>query len=170
MRNPVRVFAWWASSVCVAACLAFAAPASAADSREAANEKLVLDFFHALDDAEAAGTLVQRIDGIAEKYVAPDYAQHGELFTNLPGPGNGRDKMVRFFKTTVGRPMSATAATPAKLVSIAAKGDKVMVLTSREIPDSATGQTKTYFVFNMFRIAADRLVEHWELLEMPPSM
>ena len=50
---------------------------------EAANKDLVLGFYQALNDADAAGKTGERITDIAQKYLSPDYVQHAEAFANL---------------------------------------------------------------------------------------
>jgi predicted SnoaL-like aldol condensation-catalyzing enzyme len=51
-----------------------------------------------------------------------------------------------------------------------AEGDRVMLLTSREQRDPATGAIKPSYVFNMFRLKDGKLVEHWDVMPggMPP--
>jgi predicted SnoaL-like aldol condensation-catalyzing enzyme len=44
-----------------------------------------------------------------------------------------------------------------------AEGDKVMLLTSRDQPDPATGGVKPSYIFNMFRVKDGKLVEHWDV-------
>ncbi|WP_237713978.1 hypothetical protein [Novosphingobium sp. Rr 2-17] len=39
----------------------------------------------------------------------------------------------------------------------------MIIVTSREIPEIAGG-SRTIFIFNMFRIADGKLVEHWDAL------
>jgi predicted SnoaL-like aldol condensation-catalyzing enzyme len=146
------------------ACLALAtllissSPALAHDTAiEAANKRVVTGFYEALNSADATGTIKQRIKGIAEKFIAPNYIQHSEMFAGLPGPGNAREKLVRMFE---GRP--AMKLPPAKTLAVMAEGDLVMMLTARDIPDPATGAMKPAYIFNMFRVQKGRLVEHWD--------
>lgn len=148
----------------VAASLAIASPAFAQGAaQEAANKKIVLDFYQAMNDADAAGAMKERIQGIAEKYISPEYVQHAEAFANLPGPGNARDKLIRMFQS-----MPAMKAPPApKTIAIMAEGDMVMMLTAREMPDPATGKVKAAYIFNMFRVKGGQLVEHWDVSQMP---
>jgi ABC-type glycerol-3-phosphate transport system substrate-binding protein len=81
----------------LAAGLAMAWPAAAANTpTEAANKKTVLDFYAALNEADAANSMKDRIPGIAEKYLSPEYKQHTLM---LPGPGTDREKLIRMFQS-----------------------------------------------------------------------
>ena len=143
-----------------AALLASASPALAHDApAEAANKQVVLDFYQALNAADAAGTTKTQIQAIAEKYLSPDYVQHAEPLVDLPGPGTARDKLVRMFQA-----MPAMKAMPApRTIAVMAEGDRVMMLTARELPDPATGRLKQAYIFNMFRVKNAKLVEHWDV-------
>jgi predicted SnoaL-like aldol condensation-catalyzing enzyme len=129
-------------------------------AQEAANKKLVLDFYAELEKPDQA----QRIAGIAERFIAPDYIQH------LEGAKNGREALVKDFQ---GRPRAGrNAMAPAKLIAIMAEGDKVIQVTSRDVPDPATGGTKPAVIWNMFRIQNGQLAEHWDVVPgsiRPPS-
>jgi hypothetical protein len=48
----------------------------AAPTTKQSNKALVLEFYAALDRAEARGTLRQEIRNIANHYLRPDYIQH----------------------------------------------------------------------------------------------
>jgi predicted SnoaL-like aldol condensation-catalyzing enzyme len=145
--------------------LADVPPASAHDTRaEAANKKIVLDFYQALNDADAAGNTKVRIQGIAEKYLSPEYVQHAEMFANLPGSGSGRDKLIRMFQS-----MPAMKLAPPKTLAVIAEGDLVMMLTAREMAGQATGPAKPALIFNMFRVKNGRLTEHWDIMPQPPG-
>lgn len=159
IRHIRKVVGW-----AVATLLSAASPAFAHDvPGEAANKKVVLDFYQALNTADATGTTKERIQGIAEKFLSPDYVQHSEAFANLPGPGTARDKLIRMFQNMP--PMKASPAP--KTLAVMAEGDLVMMLTARVAPDPATGGTKSIYIFNMFRVRNNRLVEHWDV--GPPS-
>lgn len=115
--------------------------------REAANKKLVLAYHEAL---EKPGQ-VQRISAIAKRFIAPDYIQHDAkngrqaFIQSFQGPRPGWDKMA-----------------PAKLVTVMAEGDKVILITSRDVTDPATGATKPAIIWNMFRIKHGKFAEHWD--------
>ncbi|WP_353228720.1 nuclear transport factor 2 family protein [Novosphingobium sp.] len=132
---------------------------------EVANQKVVIDFYAALNAADAAGTMPQRIQTIAETYLDPDYVQHSDMFAGLPGPGSARDKLIRLFQSRPAMPAMAAPTT----VAVMAQDDRVMLLTSRAMPDPATGGLKPAYIFNMFRVKNGRLVEHWDIMPMPPG-
>lgn len=160
--NRFRKFTGLAASL--AALLAVASPVFAHNTRaEAANEKVVLDFYQALNDADAEGTTKKRIQAIAEKYLSPNYVQHAEAYANLPGPGSARDKLIRMFQS-----MPPMKLPPSKTLSVMAENDLVMMLTMREMPDPATGRAKSAYIFNMFRVKNGLLTEHWDIMPQPP--
>ena len=148
--------------LCLAAGLAVASPAAAANTpREAANKKVVLDFYAALNQADATHSMTQRIPAIAEKYLSPDYKQHTLL---LPGPGADREKLIRMFQSRPAAPPPGAKAIPAQRTdAIMAEGDRVMLLTSRDQRDPVTGTVKPSYIFNMFRVKDGKLVEHWDV-------
>jgi predicted SnoaL-like aldol condensation-catalyzing enzyme len=163
MRKMTRFRKFFGLGLSLATAIAIASPATAHDTRaEAANKKLVLDFYKALNTADAAGTTKEQIKGIAEKYLSPEYVQHAEAFANLPGPGSARDKLIRMFQN-----MPAMKLPPSKTLAVMAENDMVMMLTAREMPDPATGQAKPAYIFNMFRVKNGQLTEHWDIMPTP---
>ena len=136
--------------------------------QEEANKKLVRDFYNALDDAQAEGKIREKITGIIEKYIAVDYIQHQE------GGKQGRAGMLETVRSMPAPPpLPAGAPNPMQqrptLVAIMAEGDRVIQVTSRTMPDPATGGTKPVYIWNMFRIEKGMLAEHWDSA-MPSSM
>jgi predicted SnoaL-like aldol condensation-catalyzing enzyme len=129
---------------------------------EVSNKQVVLDFYAALNAADASGTTAQRIADIAAKYIDPGYVQHGEAFANLPGPGSARDRLVSMFQHMPPMPPRAAPQT----LTIMAQDDLVSLVTIREMPDPATGKLKQLTIFNLFRLKNGHLVEHWDSL--PP--
>jgi predicted SnoaL-like aldol condensation-catalyzing enzyme len=125
--------------------------------REAANKKLVLDFYAALEQPN----LPDRIEAVAQRYIAPGYIQH------LDDTKHGREAFVQYLTgPRTGIPREKMP--PAKLIAMMAEGDKVIQVTSRDMPDPATGGTKPAIIWNMFRIENGQLAEHWDAL--PPSI
>ena len=130
-------------------------------AREAANKKLVLDFYAALEQPN----LKDRIEAVAQRYIAPGYIQH------LDDTKNGREAFVQYLtgprpETPPGAPRAKLP--PATLIAIMAEDDKVIQVTSRNMPDPATVGTKPAIIWNMFRIENGQLAEHWDAL--PPSV
>jgi predicted SnoaL-like aldol condensation-catalyzing enzyme len=162
MRYASNILRLSGIGVVLAVGLALASTATAANTpTEAANKKTVLDFYAALNAADATHTMKERIPGIAEKYLSPDYKQH-TLF--LPGPGTDREKLVRMFQSRPALPPAGTTAIPKQRTdAVMAEGDRVMLLTSRDQPDPATGELKPSYIFNMFRLKNGKLVEHWDV-------
>lgn len=131
---------------------------------EAANKKLVVDFYAQLEQASTSGTLKEQAAAIASKYIAPGYIQHQE------GGHNGREAFVQMMQDIAGR-SAVRAMPPAKLVAIMAEGDKVIQVTSRDFPDPTAGTAKPVLIWNMFRIENGMLAEHWDALPpIPPGM
>ena len=163
MRNATNIVRLSGLALVVGAGLAIALPAAAANTpTEAANKKVVLDFYAALNEADATNSTKDRIAGIAEKYLSPEYKQHT---IDLPGPGTDREKLIKMFQSRPAPPPggAAPAMSPQHTDAVMAEGDRVMLLTSRDQRDPATGQTKPSYVFNMFRVKDGKLVEHWDI-------
>jgi predicted SnoaL-like aldol condensation-catalyzing enzyme len=150
------------SGFVLAAGLAMASTAMAANTpTEAANKKTVLDFYAVLNEADATNTMKERIPDIVEKYLSPDYKQHTLI---LPGPGTDREKLIGMFQSRPARPSAGATALPRQRTdAIMAEGDRVMLLTSRDQRDPATGELKPSYTFNMFVVKDGKLVEHWDL-------
>jgi predicted SnoaL-like aldol condensation-catalyzing enzyme len=152
MIKGVRVIA----GILLAASLGTAAYARD-PAQEAANKRLVLDFYAALEGPD----LKDRIWAVAEQYIAPGYIQH------LDDTKNGREAFVQYL-TGPRTGMPRAKMPPAKLIAIMAEDDKVIQVTSRDMPDPTTGGTKPAIIWNMFRIENGQLAEHWDAL--PPSI
>jgi len=154
-----------ANSVLMLAMLWLGAAQAHNTPQEEANKKLVRDFYNALDDAVSAGRIQEDMPKVIEKYIAVNYIQHQE------GGKNGRAAMLEEIR----KPRTAMPAPPAggapatrpmqqraTLVAIMAEGDRVIQVTSRTVPDPATGGTKPSYIWNMFRIENGMLAEHWD--------
>jgi predicted SnoaL-like aldol condensation-catalyzing enzyme len=142
-----------------------AAPAPAEPPQEAANKKLVLDFYNELYKGEADGNLKDRIAGIAEKYMLPDYIQHNPAFA---GSGGGREAFIRVMQQQPARPRNPNFKPP-ETVAVMAEGDRVMLFTKREVPGGRDGQPASVYIFNMFRIKDSKFAEHWDAGAGPPG-
>jgi len=118
------------------------------DKRLAANKRMVYDFWRIVLEG---GHLDQ-----AGKYLADGYIQHNP---NVP---TGRAGFVEFFsKFAKPGPIEPTIRAP--LVSIVAERDLVVLGFVHELADPADA-TKRYTTtsFDMFRIEAGRIAEHWD--------
>ena len=162
MRHIVNSVRACAVGLVLAAGLVLAVPASAANTpQEAANKKVVLDFYAALNEADAANNMKERIPAIAEKFLSPEYKQHTLM---LPGPGTDREKLIHMFQSRPAAPPPGGTAMPRQRTdAVMAEGDRVMLLTSRDMPDPATGGVKPSYIFNMFSVKDGKLVEHWDV-------
>ena len=162
MHSPTNISRLSRIGLVLAAGLTIASTAAAENTpTEAANKKIVLGFYAALNEADATNSVSQRIAAI-EKYVSPEYKQHTLM---LPGPGTDREKLIRMFQSRpAGPPPGAAATSPQRTDAVMAEGDRVMLLTSREQRDAATGALKPTYVFNMFRVKDGKLVEHWDVM------
>jgi predicted SnoaL-like aldol condensation-catalyzing enzyme len=168
MRYASKIVRLSGLALVLAAGFAIALPAAAANTpTEAANKKVVLDFYAALNEADATNSTKQRIAGIVEKYLSPEYQQHT---INLPGSGTDREKLIKMFQDRPPPPPGAAAMPRQRTDAIMAEGDRVMLLTSRDLRDPASGETKPSYIFNMFRVKDGKLVEHWDIAAgMPPA-
>lgn len=142
--------------------MASSGPALAATNTpaEIANEALVVDFYRALDAANATGTMAQQGRRIAEQYLSPDYTQHREGGSE---PGSAREGFIRNAEAVPAGPLPPGMNQPAKRIALMADGDHVILVTSREFPD-ASGRIRPVTIFNMFRIADGKLAEHWDAI------
>jgi predicted SnoaL-like aldol condensation-catalyzing enzyme len=161
MRYASKIVRLSGLALVVAAGFVIALPAAAANTpTEAANKKVVLDFYAALNEADATHGTKERIAGIVEKYLSPEYKQHTMI---LPGSGTDREKLIKMFQDRPAPPPGVAAMPPQRTDAVMAEGDRVMLLTSRDLRDPVTGETKPSYVFNMFRVKDGKLVEHWDV-------
>ena len=121
---------------------------TAADTHLAANKRLVYDFWREVFE----GGHME----LADKYLADSYIQHN------PNVATGKAGFVEAFSKWV-KPKPIEARVKAPLVSITAEGDLVILSFVREgtdPKDPAKKYTTTWF--DMFRIEAGKIAEHWD--------
>jgi predicted SnoaL-like aldol condensation-catalyzing enzyme len=117
-----------------------------ADPKEAANKKLVYDFWREV--------FVARDMTKAETYMAESYIQHN------PNVATGRAPFVAFFGSKPAQPPKPVID---DLVAILGDGDFVTLAFRRELPDpTRPGLTYTSTWFDMFRIENGKIAEHWD--------
>jgi predicted SnoaL-like aldol condensation-catalyzing enzyme len=121
---------------------------AAADTRLAANKRLVYDFWREVFE----GGHME----LAEKYLAEGYIQHN------PNVATGRAGFVEAFSKWV-KPKPIEPRVKAPLVAITAEGDLVILSFVREATDPKDPSKKyTTTWFDMFRIEAGKIAEHWD--------
>lgn len=154
------------ASVLVAAAVVTVTPVSAQDPVVAAPDVDAL--FHSADpkldrnkqaayhiekDLLEAGHWEQ-----ADRYLTERYIQHN------PNAASGRAGVVAYFTQVVKvTPKPIPAKLSAKVVSVVAEGDYVIVSTVREMPDpkdAAKRYTTTWF--DMWRFVDGKADEHWD--------
>jgi predicted SnoaL-like aldol condensation-catalyzing enzyme len=119
-----------------------------ADPTLAANKRLVFDFYRTVLN----GGHAER----AAEFLAPGYIQHN------PNVQSGRDALVAYIrKTRPARPVPAQIAFP--VIAITAEGELVTVATVSYEDDTQTPGSKYVTThFDMFRVRAGRILEHWD--------
>lgn len=135
--------------------------ATASDTQS--NKQLVLDFYAALDEADANNNIAVVIERIADKFLSDNYTQMSEELAAMPGKGSDKEKFIAMFQRIPSRPEGAPAPPKPKLESIMAEGNKVMLLTSRPSEKNVTGKV---YIFNMFTVEDNKLVSHWFIAGM----
>jgi predicted SnoaL-like aldol condensation-catalyzing enzyme len=121
---------------------------ASADTRLAANKRLVYDFWREVFEGG-------HMD-LAEKYMAESYIQHN------PTVPTGRAAFVDFF-SKFAKPKPIESKIKAPLVSIVAEGDYVVLSFVREVAEPADPAKKyTTTWFDMFRIENGKIAEHWD--------
>jgi predicted SnoaL-like aldol condensation-catalyzing enzyme len=121
---------------------------AAADTRLAANKRLVYDFWREVFE----GGHME----LADKYLAESYIQHN------PNVATGRAGFVDAFSKWV-KPKPIEDKIKAPMVAITAEGDLVILSFVREgsDPKDATKKYTTTW-FDMFRIEGGKIAEHWD--------
>ncbi len=111
----------------------------------AENKQLVAAFMH--------DVFAERNVAAAEKYLAPDYIQHNpKVAAGLAG-----------FQQSLG---AWFARLPAdfkdEVLHIVAEDDLVVVHVHVSLTDPKTGKPLSATGFDLFRVAGDKIVEHWD--------
>jgi predicted SnoaL-like aldol condensation-catalyzing enzyme len=115
--------------------------------------------YHILRDILEAGNVEA-----VEKYLTERYLQHNP---NIP---SGRDELRRSLLTRKPKPVAPGLA--ARVVSVVAEGDYVIVSVVHQLPDPKhAGRTYTTTHFDMWRMKDGKADEHWDgaLLGPPPG-
>jgi predicted SnoaL-like aldol condensation-catalyzing enzyme len=121
---------------------------ASSDVKAATNKRLVYDFWREVFE----GGHME----LADKYMAESYIQHNP---NVP---TGRAAFIEAFSKRV-KPQPIEAKVKAPLVAIVAEGDLVMLSFVREGVDPKDASKKyTTTWFDMFRIEAGKIAEHWD--------
>jgi len=115
----------------------------------AANKRLVYDMWRTLIEA--------RDTEAAEQYIAEGYIQHN------PNADTGRDGVLAFF-AGLGAPLAVQERVQARLVSIVAEGDIVVMARVDEYTEPRP-YTTTWF--DSFRIEDGLIAEHWDHGRLP---
>jgi len=158
----LKVLGQFLTAAIVAAMPVLGAHAATFTAQEQANMKLVADFYDANDRMAAAGdpTMIREI---APKYIGEGYIQHMAAGKKY---GNGRDNFMRMTLDQPKRPPPPAGSAPrqmqpAQVLALWAKDDLVIRVSGRGPTDpGASGPSNV--IFNMFRVANGKLVEHWD--------
>jgi len=120
---------------------------AARDPALAANKRLVFDLTRELRDAGH--------EELTDRYLGADYIERSPIV------GSGRDGFVAAIAAQPDLPIADSIRAP--LVAMVAEGDLVVQITMQEHPHpSRAGATYTTTLFDMYRIADGRIVEHWD--------
>jgi predicted SnoaL-like aldol condensation-catalyzing enzyme len=123
------------------------------DRKLDANKQVV---YHIFKDILEGGN-VEAID----KYLSARYLQHN------PNMSSGRDGLKKMLGAAKARPASEKLS--ARVVSVVAEGDYVVVSTVQSLPDpKSPGKTYTTTHFDMWRIQDGKADEHWDGAQLGP--
>lgn len=126
----------------------------AAEPGLAWNKRQVFDFWRQVADAG-------RVE-LVEVYVDPGFVGRSAIMAA------GRGGLAAHFSARPERPIAVTLEDP--LVAMLAEGDLVVQVRMRQhAHPSRAGDTYTTTSFDMFRLAAGRLVEYWDAALKPSS-
>jgi predicted SnoaL-like aldol condensation-catalyzing enzyme len=123
-----------------------------ADAELARNKRLVFDLWRNVVDAGR--------EEAADLYLAEDYIEHD------PSAATGRAAFKVRYSHQDDRPIETSLRAP--LVAMIAEGDLVVQVVMHEhAHPSRKGDTYTTASFDMYRIAAGRIIEHWNAVGEP---
>jgi predicted SnoaL-like aldol condensation-catalyzing enzyme len=126
-----------------------------ADPKLDANKQIA---YHIVRDILEAGDIKS-----VDRYLTERYIQHNP---NIP---SGRAELRRSLGLRTAKPIGQKLA--ARVVSVVAEGDYVVVGVVHELPDPKTpGQTYTTTHFDMWRIQEGKADEHWDGATLGPPV
>jgi predicted SnoaL-like aldol condensation-catalyzing enzyme len=122
-----------------------------------ANKRLAFDLWRHIPEGGR--------EEMAELYLDPIYIQHN------PNAATGREGFKEYFSRRPDSTVDTYLEDP--LVALVAEGDLVVQVLQEERPHPDTGETYYVAWFDMFRIAGNRVIEHWDTAskgELPAVM
>ncbi len=158
-------------AVGVASVLLACAGHAMAGPEQDSNKTVVLDFYKALDALFAKGMSKEGARAVAEQYLTLDYDQHSVLAKQI---GHGREDFVSEMSDIPAQPPAGGSQMPPVLppptvLAVMAEGDEVILVTERTMALPSTSEPKPTIVFNMFRLRAGKLAEHWDAFGVLPE-
>lgn len=123
------------------------------DPARAANKRLVFDMWRSVVNAG-------RVE-LADEMLREDYIQHSPV---LP---TGREAFKQIFSAIERREIPETVSPP--LVALLAEGELVVMALREELPEPDGEGNYTTTHFNLFRVEAGRLAEHWHSVQAEPG-
>ena len=122
---------------------------------EQANKQLVLALTKAMQEHNVP---------LAASYLEDNYIQHNPMVPT------GKAGFAGFFsKLWKDGPLPAKNTLPNPPALVVTEGDIVMLMFKRATPEpSDPSRTYDSFWFDAYRVAGDKIVEHWDPLTKPP--
>lgn len=127
------------------------------DARLFTNKRMAFDLWRHIPEGGR--------EEMAKLYLDPIYIQHN------PNAATGRDGFKEYFSRRPDSAINTFLEDP--LVASVAEGDLVVQVLQEERPHPDTGETYYVAWFDMFRIAGERVIEHWDTAskgELPAAM
>ncbi len=152
MIRSILIFALTLSALS-SALLAEPAPKCVPDeaSMSSKNKQLVLDFWRVVIEAKDLSRV--------SEFLSPDMTQHNPTMRDGI---KGFDEFAKaLWKGQPRRPVEAVLRSPPALVL--ADGDLVQLVFRRPTADpSRPGETYDRYTFDLYRVAGNKIVEHWD--------